>query len=134
MLDLFPNKSGIFFLLSLFSEHCKTATAKYCGTSIGGEDRGGLPDLDPDLSKSRGGHPESRDEKVGENRDISQFIPTYLAKKSGNVRIYPNSPRLLAQKAQKSGRPSQSRSPTHPDPILSGFYPPRDISPIAVGL
>ena len=38
---------------------------------MGGEDRGGLPDLDPDLSKSQGGHPETRDEKVGENRDRS---------------------------------------------------------------
>ena len=76
--------------------------------TMGGEDRGGLPNLDPnlsksqvghpdpdpDLSKSRGGHPESRDEKVGENRDISRFIPTYLAKKnqekSGYIPILPN--------------------------------------------
>ena len=69
---------------------------------MGGEDRGGLPDLDPDLSKSRGGHPDpdldlsksrgghpdpdlsksrgghskTRDEKVGENRD-SGYIPIY---------------------------------------------------------
>ena len=65
---------------------------------MGGEDRGGLPDLDPDLSKSWGGHPdpdllkswgghpETRDEKVGENRDISRFILTYLAKKIGENR------------------------------------------------
>ena len=54
-------------------------------SSMGGEDRGGLPDLDPDLPKSRGGHPdsysnlskswgghpESRDEKVGISQDVS---------------------------------------------------------------
>ena len=49
---------------------------------MGGEDRGGLPELDPELSKSREGHPDPD-------------------------------------------------PPTRPDPILSGFYPPRDISPIA---
>ena len=40
-------------------------------------------------------------------------------------------PRSLSRFVKKSGRPSRSRSPTRPDPILSGFYPPRDISPIA---
>ena len=58
---------------------------------MGGEDRGGLPDLDPDLSKSRGGNPESRDEKVGGE---SGYIPIYPdvfgQKKSGKVEIYPD--------------------------------------------
>ena len=111
MLDLFPNKSGIFFLLSLFSEHCKTATAKYCGTSIGGEDRGGLPDLDPDLSKSRGGHPESPDEKVGRIGIYPNLSQLIWPNKSGKVGIYP---------AQKLGRigihPDFSRlTSTYPD-------------------
>ena len=50
----------------------------YCMTSMDMENRGGLPDPDPDLSKSRGGHPESRDEKVGENRDLSRLFSTNL--------------------------------------------------------
>ena len=133
MLDLFPNKSGIFFLLSLFSEHCKTATAKYCGTSIGGEDRGGLPDLDPDLSKSRGGHLESPDEKVGRigiYPNLSQLIwpnksgkvGIYPAQKLGRIGIHPDFSRLtstypeLPQNFKKSGWPSQS--PTRPDATL----------------
>ena len=32
----------------------------------------------------------------------------------------------------KSVWPSRSRSPTRPDSILLGFYPPRDISPMVV--
>ena len=87
---------------------------------MGGEDRGGLPDLDPDLSKSRGGHPDpdldlsksrgghpdlsksggghskTRDEKVGENRD-SGYIPIYPdlfgqknREKSGYILILPD--------------------------------------------
>ena len=64
--------------------------------------RGGHPDPNPDLSKSREGHPESRDEKVQRNwpkklgkvkdiptlpdfrlkiresRDWPRFIPNYL--------------------------------------------------------
>ena len=38
-----------------------------CIATLGRGNRGGLCDLDPDLSKSRGGHPESRDEKVQRN-------------------------------------------------------------------
>ena len=97
---------------------------------MGGEDRGGLPNLDPDLLKTR-----------------SRFV-----EKSGRP------PRSRFRFVEKSGRPPRSRFvgksgwPSRPDPhllenrdrpsdldldptrFLSGFYPPRDISPMVVTL
>ena len=61
---------------------------------MGGENRGGLPDLDPNLSKSRGGHPNP-DPELSIYPDLSRLS---WPKKLVKVRIYLDSPRLCAQK------------------------------------
>ena len=121
------------------------------------KERGGHPEPNPDLLKSQGGHPESRDEKIGENRDISRFIPSYLSKKIGKSwdisRFSPTlgskvgiiwdisrlNPNYLEILKSRDGHPDPDLSKSwggHPNPdprpVPTRFYPPRDISPIAV--
>ena len=47
--------------------------------AMGGEDRGGFPDLDPDLSKSQGGHPDP-DPRPVPTRFCRDFIPLEISR------------------------------------------------------
>ena len=111
----------------------------HCTTGMGEEDQGGLPNLDPDLSKNRGGLPDPDlsknreafprlskfprqfEESRGESR-LSRLSPT-CSQKSGRVEIGLDFPRIASEILkvgeaspilisifQKSGRHHQSRS------------------------
>ena len=89
--------------------------------------------------------PTNLAKKIGKSQDISRFSPT-LGSKIGKSWGYPDSPRLKTENRgesryiptlpesprnfKQSGRPPRSRSRPVPTRFLSGFYPPRDISPI----
>ena len=95
---------------------------------MGEEDRGGLPDLDPDLSKNWGGLP-NRDldptrflSRHYPPRDILPMVDIGEEDRGGLPNLDPD----LSK--NRGGLPDLDLDPTR---FLSRFYPPRDISPIS---